>query len=64
VDGLMIIDEIDILVAERGTYNRKLFYWEKQKRKAEKYISKYNNTIAEIEKNIKNKNRKEQNDTK
>ena len=60
----MIINEIDILVAERGDYNRKLFYWEKQKRKAEKYISKYNNTIAKIEKNIKNKNRKEQNDTK
>jgi hypothetical protein len=49
----MIINLIDTLVAERREYNSKLVYWKGQERKAKKYIAKYNSTIDEIEKNIK-----------
>ena len=44
--------ELQILICEKRDMNDKIDYWEYQKRKADKYIKKYEAKIKELEKKI------------
>ena len=44
--------ELQILICEKREMYAKLNYWENQKRKADKYIKKYEAEIKELKKKI------------
>jgi hypothetical protein len=44
--------ELQILICEKREMNAKIDYWEYQKRKADKYIKKYEAEIKKLEKKI------------
>ena len=44
--------ELQILICEKMEINAKIDHWERQKRKADKYIKKYEAEIKKLEKKI------------